>query len=95
MGGKAGSQNAIVDLQHQLSTIWVFRKMASPMYIFYVQSNVSLYYIKTNEIPGELSRESMTSSHVKRSLLLWLHNKWHLSQQKQNSLGFHWCLYNK
>ena len=33
------------------------------------------YYINTNEIPGELSRESLISSHVKISPLLWLHNK--------------------
>ena len=30
------------------------------------------YIINTNEIPGELSRENMISSHVKRSPLLWL-----------------------
>ena len=44
-----------------------------------------------NEIPGELSRENMISSHVKknmlsshvkRSPLLWLHNKSRLSKQK-------------
>ena len=33
------------------------------------------YYINTNEIPSELSRQNMISSHVKRSLLLWLHSK--------------------
>ena len=27
--------------------------------------NISIYYINTNEIPGELSRENMISSHVK------------------------------
>ena len=32
-------------------------------------------YINTNEIPSELSRENVISSHVKRSLLLWLHMK--------------------
>ena len=53
------------------------------------------YYINTNEIPGELSRENMTSSHVKitcylrtkRSPLLWLHNKSRLSQRKVKWLG--------
>ena len=39
--------------------------------------------VNTNEIPGELSRENMISSHVKitcyRSPLLWLHNKSRLS----------------
>ena len=47
-----------------------------------------LYYIKTNEMPGELSRENMisshvkikVSSHVKRSPLLWLHNRSRLLQ---------------
>jgi len=34
----------------------------------------------------------LLSSNVKRSLLLWLHNKWHLLQQKWNGLGFHRCL---
>ena len=42
-----------------------------------------LYYINTNEIPGELSSENMVSSHVKRSPLLWLHNKFHLSQEEK------------
>ena len=27
------------------------------------------------KLPGELSRENMRSLHVKRSQLLWLHNK--------------------
>ena len=35
----------------------------------------------------------MLSSHVKRSLLLWLHNKSRL--WKQADLVFHWCLYHK
>ena len=38
-------------------------------------------FINTNEIPGELSRENLISSHVKISPLLWLHNKSHLSHQ--------------
>ena len=42
----------------------------------------SFYHINTNEIPGELSRENLISSHVKISPLLWLHNKSHLSHQK-------------
>ena len=37
------------------------------------------YYINTNEIPSELLCENMVSSHVKRSLLLWLHTKMRLS----------------
>ena len=44
--------------------------------------NTATYYINTNEIPGELSRENMLSSHVKISPLLWLHNKSRLSHQK-------------
>ena len=37
--------------------------------------DILFYDIKTNEIPGELLCENMISPHVKRSLLLWLHNK--------------------
>ena len=40
---------------------------------------------------------NMLSSHVKRSPLLWLHNKSRLSQQKLfkwNGSVFHWCLYS-
>ena len=52
--------------------------------------NSYFYYINTNEIQGELSRENMIftcennmlSSHVKRTPLLWLHNKSRLSQEK-------------
>ena len=50
--------------------------------------NVLFYYINTNEIPGELLRENMIPSHVKitcyvkRSPLLLLYNKLHLSQPK-------------
>ena len=32
--------------------------------------NIDIYYINTNEIPGELSRENLISSHVKISPLL-------------------------
>ena len=54
--------------------------------------NIYFYYTNTNEIQGELSREnmiftcenSMLSSHVKRSPLLWLHNKSRLSQEKKS-----------
>ena len=42
----------------------------------------ALYYINTNEIPGELSRENLISSRVKISPLLWLHNRSSLSHQK-------------
>ena len=59
------------------------------VYAFY--GNTQLYYINTNEIPGELSRENLISSHVKKNMLsshlkisplLCLHNKWRLSHQK-------------
>ena len=52
---------------------------------------ISLYYINTNETPGELSHKNLISSHVKItcylhnvkiSPLLWLHNKSRLSHQK-------------
>ena len=53
--------------------------------------------VNTTEIPGELSRENLISSHVKISPLLWLHDKSRLSHQqlKRNGLVFHWRLYNK
>ena len=47
-----------------------------------VQVISSIFYINTNEIPGELLRENLISSHVKISPLLWLHNKSCLSHQK-------------
>ena len=34
-------------------------------FIFYFSVKKSIYYINTNEIPGELSRENIKSSHVK------------------------------
>ena len=48
---------------------------------YYVVNN-NIYYINTNEIPGELLRENLISSHVKISPLLWLRNNSHLSHQK-------------
>ena len=45
-------------------------------------NNNTCYYINTNEIPGELSRENLVSSRVKISPLLWLNNKSRLSHQK-------------
>ena len=63
---------------------------------------IIFYFINTNEISGELSRENMLTSHVKinrlsslvkRSPLLRLYNKLHLSQGKLKAL-FHWCLCN-
>ena len=55
-----------------------------------ISENKPHYYINTNEMLGELSRENliftcennMLSSHVKISPLLWLHNKSRLSHQK-------------
>ena len=52
-------------------------------------SKMMFYYINTNEIPGELSRENLISSHVKISPLLWLHNKSLLSHQK--TIKMKWC----
>ena len=59
--------------------------------IFVTVLRMILYYINTNEIPGELSQENLISSHVKNNMLsshvkisplLWLHNKSRLSHQK-------------
>ena len=41
------------------------------------------YYINTSEIPGEVSRENMISSQVKRSPLLWRHNNSRILQQEK------------
>ena len=52
-----------------------------------------IYYINTNEmgeIPGELSRENLISSHVKISPLLWLHNKSRLSHTKNHLSEMVW-----
>ena len=52
--------------------------------------NKIFYYMNTNEIPGELSCDNMISSNVKRSPLLWLHNKSRLLKRKVKGLVFHW-----
>ena len=69
--------------------------------------NNSFYYINTNEIPGELSRENLISSHVKITcyLHMWkyhccygyiINRAFHTKKlSKWNGLVFHWCLYNK
>ena len=52
--------------------------------------DIYIYYMNTNKIPGELSRENMISSHVKItcyiSSLLRLHNKSRRSQDKTVSV---------
>ena len=61
----------------------------------------------TNEIPGELSRENMISSHIKISCYVHMW-KYHccygyiinrtfrrIKLFQWNGLVFHWCLYNK
>ena len=65
------------------------------------------YYLNTNEIPGELSRENMISSHVKITcyLHMWkdhrcdgyiINRAFHRKKLfRWNGLVFHWCLYNK
>ena len=73
----------------------------------YYKCNIIIYYINTNEILGELSRENLISSHVKITCYfhMW---KYHLCYgyiinravhikklSKWNGLVFHWCLYNK
>ena len=44
-------------------------------------------FINTSEIPGELLRENVLSSHVERSPLLWLHKKSSLSKRKVKWFG--------
>ena len=52
---------------------------------YYVVNN-NIYYINTNEIPGELLHGNLIASHVKISPLLWLSNNSHLSHQKTNKV---------
>ena len=68
---------------------------------------IVFYYINTNEIPGELSRENLVSSHVKITcyLHMWKYHRcygyiinraFHTKKLlKWNGLVVHWCLYNK
>ena len=65
------------------------------------------YYINTNEIPGELSRENLISSRVKITcyLHMWKYHRcydyiinraFHTKKLlKWNGLVVHWCLCNK
>ena len=66
-----------------------------------------LYYVNTNEIPGEILREKLISSHVKITcyLHLWKYHRcygfivnrtFHTKNLlKWNGLVVHWCKYNK
>ena len=68
---------------------------------------ICLYYINANEIPGELSRENLISSHVKITcyLHMWKYHRcygyiinraFHTKKLlKWDGLVVHWCLYNK
>ena len=65
------------------------------------------YYINTNEIPGELSRENMISSYVKITCYfhVWKYHRCYgykinrafrrIKLFQWNGWVFHWCLYNK
>ena len=76
-------------------------------YISVKTRNILLYYINTNEIPSELSRENLISSHVKITCYLqgWKYHRCYgyiinpafptRKLLKWNGLVFHWCLYNK
>ena len=66
-----------------------------------------IYYINTNELPGELSRKNLISSRVKITcyLHMWKYHRcygYRISHAfhpkkllKWNGLAVHWCLYNK
>ena len=49
------------------------------------------YYINTNEIPSELSREILISSQVKISPLLWLHNKYFSTLEEKFCISVQPC----
>ena len=53
-------------VRHPLITTVMFDERKIQFYILTI-----LYYINTNEIPGELSRENLISSHVKISHLCY------------------------
>ena len=79
------------------------RKTLSTVLVY----NKYIYYLNTDEIPGEFSRENMISSHVKITcyLHMWKYHRcygyiinraFHTKKLlKWNGLVFHWCLYNK
>ena len=69
----APGQQRLPKVEKQTSTLSLSRNL---------RKYKDIYYINTNEIPGELSRENLISSHVKISPLLWLHNESRLSHQK-------------
>ena len=48
-------------------------------------AKTAIYYMNTNEIPGELLLDNLISSHVKMSPLLWLHDKSRLSPPKKTT----------
>ena len=86
-----------------LSSLLTFRRLIVPQQPWIKP----FYHINTNEIPGDLSRENMISSHVKITcyLHLWKGNRcygyiingaFHTKKLlKRNGLVFRWCLYNK
>ena len=64
------------------------------------------YHINTNEIPSELLRENLISSHVKKTYPhMWTYHRSYsfiinrtfqtINIFKWNGLVFNWCLYNK
>ena len=72
------------------------KSLTVPRIVHKVSTLISVYYINSNEIPGDLSCENMIPSHVKITIMLfsnakisplqWLHNKSRLSQEKTVSL---------
>ena len=53
-------------------------------------AKTTIYYINTNEIPGELLLDNLISSHVKMSPLLWLHDKSRLKNKKKKTTKVKW-----
>ena len=90
--------------------IWKLMNLPCPLRFFYlnlIAVSYFFYYINNNEIPGELSRENLISSHVKITcyLHMWTYHRcygciinraFHTKKLlKWNGLVVHWCLYNK
>ena len=51
-------------------------------YFLETSNKINIFYINTNEIPGELSRKKLDIFTCENITLLWLHNKLCLSNQK-------------
>ena len=64
------------------------------LFLFSLSNNRYLLYKHQWNTRWALAGKHDIFTHMKRSLLLWLHNKLCLSQWNWNALVYHECLYN-